>query len=98
MEYDNIQEGGVFVNYVLEAESIQREGYFALWSDQFRSYVYGDTEDEAVDALRSAASAIMGHFSTREELEEFLTSRKVAHWFSDSVPITSLERANAPIR
>ena len=65
-------------------DGLQQKGdKWAFFSDEFRSFSYGDTEQEAVNEFYSALQKVINRFESREELKNFLDSRGVYYRFDD---------------
>ena len=65
-------------------DGLQHQGdRWAFFSDEFRSFSYGDTEQEAIDDFFNALRSVIHRFESREELKDFLDSRGVYYRFDD---------------
>ena len=65
-------------------DGLQHQGdRWVFFSDEFRSFSYGDTEQEAVDEFFNSLQSVIHRFESREELKVFLDSRGVYYRFDD---------------
>ena len=67
----------------------QRDDGWVFFSDEFRSFSYGDTEQEATGAFFNTLRHVTKLFKSREELKSFLDSRGVYYRFDDGEESTA---------
>ena len=60
-----------------------KDDRWVFYSEEFRSFSYGETEQEAIDEFFNALRYVTGLFKSREELKDFLDSRGVYYRFDD---------------
>ena len=61
----------------------QEDDRWMFFSDEFRSFSYGETEQEATDEFFNALRHVIKLFKSKEELKSFLDSRGVYYRFDD---------------
>ena len=75
----------------------QKDGRWVFYSDEFRSFSYGDTEQEAVEEFFNALRYVTGWFNSREELKDFLDSRRVYYRFDDGDESQAFRDVEVPL-
>ena len=79
-------------------DGLQQHGdRWAFFSDEFRSFSYGETEQEAVDEFYSALQNVIQRFETREMLKDFLDSRGVYYRFDDGDESSAFRDVEVPL-
>ena len=75
----------------------QKDDRWVFYSDEFRSFSYGDTEQEAIDEFFNALRHVTGLFKSREELKDFLDSRGVYYRFDDGDESQAFRDVEVPL-
>lgn len=75
----------------------QQGDRWAFFSDEFRSFSYGDTEQEAVDEFYNVLQSVIHRFESREELKNFLDSRGVYYRFDDGDESNAFRDVEVPL-
>ena len=75
----------------------QQGDRWAFFSDEFRSFSYGETEQEAVDEFFNALQSVIQRFESREKLKDFLDSRGVYYRFDDGDESSAFRDVEVPL-
>ena len=75
----------------------QEDGRWMFFSDEFRSFSYGETEQEAIDQFFNTLQHVTKLFKSREELKDFLDSRGVYYHFDDGEESTAFRSVEVPL-
>ena len=75
----------------------QEDGRWMFFSDEFRSFSYGDTEQEAIDGFFNILQHVIKRFESREELKGFLDSRGVYYRFDDGEESKAFRSVEVPL-